>query len=66
MDSKERENRAQQNCGEIDRELLGKCNLNLDNEKYFTSSDDNVGGKRCFHSTDPAIAPKQIKFQKKK
>lgn len=66
MDSEDQEKRAKKNCGKLYRELLSGCDLVLDDEKYFTLTGDSVIGNRLFYSTDPARAPADIKFRKKK
>jgi len=66
MDSEDQEKRAKRNCGKLYRKLLGGCDLILDDEKFFKLTGDNVNCNRLFYSTDPATAPPDIKFRKKK
>ncbi|CAF3754543.1 unnamed protein product [Rotaria sordida] len=66
MNSEDQEKRAKRNCGKLYRKLLRGCDLILDDEKYFNLTGDNVNGNRFFYSTDPATAPTDIKFRKKK
>ncbi|CAF5075597.1 unnamed protein product, partial [Rotaria magnacalcarata] len=48
MNSKDQENRARKNCGKMYRNLLGGCNVILDDEKYSKLSGNNVGGNAFF------------------
>jgi len=66
MDSQDQDKRAKKNCGKLYRKLLRGCDLILDDEKYFKLTGDNVNSNRLFYSTDPATAPTDIKFRKKK
>ena len=63
MDSEDQEKRI---AGKLSRKLLLGCDLILDDEKFFTLTEDNVIGSRFFYCTDPTAAPADIKFRKKK
>ena len=65
MDSKEQQRRARKNCGKLYRKLLNDEDLIIDDEKFFKLSGNNVLGNRYFYSTDPSVAPPNIRFQQK-
>ncbi|CAF3974578.1 unnamed protein product, partial [Rotaria sp. Silwood1] len=46
--------------------ILRNYNIILDNEKYFTSTNANVGRNRYYYSTDSSTASNNIKFKQKK
>ena len=63
MNNEQQQVRARKNCGELYRKLLNGCDLNMDDEKYFKLTGNNVIGNRYFYSGDPATALPKVKFQ---
>ena len=66
MNIEDPEKRAKTNYEKIYRKLLPDGDLILDDEKFFTLTGDNVIDSQFFYSIDPAVAPADIKFRKKK
>ena len=65
MNSEKQQRRARKNCGKLYQKLLNDYDLIIDNEKFLKLSVNNVLGKRYFYSTDPFVAPPNIRFQQK-
>ncbi|CAF1216156.1 unnamed protein product [Rotaria sp. Silwood1] len=66
MDNKAHEKRARKNCGKLYKTTGRHCDIIVDDEKYFTLINANVGENQSYYSTDPKAAPDNIKFKTKK
>ena len=66
MNNQEQAKRAQRNCGKLYKTIPRDWNIILDDEKYFSLTNSDIGGNRFYYSTDPEETPIHIRFKQKK
>ena len=66
MDSEDQEKRSRKNCGKLYRMILNGCDIVLDDEKYFSLSDDNVQCNQRHCTTYPSTISSDVKYKKNK
>jgi len=66
MNNKEQAKRARRNCGKLYKTIPRDWDIILDDEKYFSLTNSDIGGNRFYYSMDPEETPNHIKFKGKK